>query len=726
MGLFDAFRAFGAALRKGPMIPAHVGQQINVVDTTKPPTMADVPLDWSSAWMGPGSAFTINQSTRDRDKETEPRTFQYNPNVNATISPRLAYGLMPFSTLRSYAETVPEVSQSINIITEELKAFTPSLVDEDDNVLDFPDLAWMTERPDGYYPWPVWMSRFMYNVLAYDAGCAYLVHDGSRIVAARVIDGSTVFPLVDERGEQPAPPAPAFTQVLYGTPYQFYNTRQLYYRPRHLRVDSPYGRTPIEDALAAVMLLQNLWDYEAKKYTEGNIPEALFRAPAGWSVDQVLEAERAWNSRMVGSNTERVRGRFIPNGFEFVLAKDLTFNVDSHSVAANAVRLAFGIPQSEVGEAPGGGLGGSGYAEAMQSAFYRMALAPNIVYIESLFDYILRENGYPEIHFKMQFPSESINPQQEEDKQVARFVGGIATRDETRQALQMQPIGGEDGAYLIDPKPAAAPGDSSFGAAPQAMATEAPQPMSRPIQVAKRAPLAKMLGLTDEDDAYFGAPIAAPLDVEMPAQGANTSQIVSIGKPPISAVWKPTSGEVDALLEKAGGPLHLREEAVFLLDRALARDNAHYLVPVTYTAEHNGEPGSVQVYITHSADAIENYSPLFAEAAAILDYVSCQLDRHGHNWLTHPDDPDRPILIDNGLSFPVENKPVVSHFVTQCAGLDIGGEGMDSLYHLIGNGEFWRDLEDVLGDASAVDGARARAKELHEFGKFPAAEVDIA
>jgi len=483
MGIRDAIQAFGTALRKGPMIPIAGGPSIAVVNTNLPPTQGDVPLDWSSAWMGPGQAFTISQSSRDKDKETEPRSFQYNPNINATISPRLAYGLMPFTSLRAYAETVPEVSQCINIITEELKAFTPTLVDREENILDFVDLRWMTTKPDGYYPWSVWMSRFLYSTLAYDAGCAYLVRDGDRIIAARVVDGSTIFPLVDERGEQPAPPAPAFTQVLYGTPYQYYNTRQLYYRPRHLRVESPYGRSPIEDAVAAVQLLQNLWDYEAKKYAEGNIPECLFRAPVGWSVDQVLEAERAWNARMVGSNAERVRARFIPNGFEFVLTKNIEFNVSSHDVAANTVRLAFGIPQSEVGDAPGGGLGGSGYAEAMQSAFYRMALAPNIMYIEQLFNHILDENGFPEIRFKMQFPNESINPQAEEEKQMARFAGGVVTRDEARQSMSLNPLGGELGEYLVDPKPQGQPGDMFGGGIPASFGSQ-PE-MKRPIRVEK-------------------------------------------------------------------------------------------------------------------------------------------------------------------------------------------------------------------------------------------------
>jgi len=242
------------------------------------------------------------------------------------------------------------------------------------------------------------------------------------------------------------------------------------------------------------------------------------------------------------------------------------------------------------------------------------------------------------------------------------------------------------------------------------------------------APLAKQCGVCDEDDGYVGAEIKAPLYVEMPSQGANESLIVSIGEPAITAVWKPESGESDYLREKAGGALYRREEAAFLLDRALAQDANHYLVPVTYAAERDDMPGSVQIYVTHSTPAMPaaQYAPEFVEAAAILDHVSGQLDRRGHNWLTHPDDPTRPILIDNGLAFPGEAREIVSQFAATMAGQPISDTGKDSLYHLLGNSEFWQDLSACLGDDAPGEIARQRAQELYDAGVFPTWEITVA
>ena len=291
MGIREAIKGFAQGLRTtvpdARNVTAMPGTgQIEVVDTSKPPTRYNVPGNWSRALLGPGQPFSSDsgQSARDKDIELEPRSFQYISSVNSTMSPRLAYGLIAFSELRAYAESVPEVSMCLRLLTEEMKAFVPTIVDDKETEIKNSKYQWMIERPDGFNPFPVWLSKFLYNTLIYDAGCSYLVRNSNKkIVGSRVIDGSTIFVVIDERGEQPRPPAPAFQQIIWGVPRLFMNTRQLWYKPRHLRADAPYGRSPIEDSLPAVKLLQSLWDYEYQKYQVGNIPEMVFTVPENWN-----------------------------------------------------------------------------------------------------------------------------------------------------------------------------------------------------------------------------------------------------------------------------------------------------------------------------------------------------------------------------------------------------------------------------------------------------------
>jgi hypothetical protein len=915
MSLIDGLRGFWGGLRKGPMIPvAGVSglntaaasamipvtpglDQVAVVNTMHLPTNSNVPATWSTIFMGPGKPFAGMTTTRSQDEEKEPRTMQYLPNINSTIAPRIAWGLTPFAELRAYAESVPEVAGAVRLLTEEMKAFVPTLVDDDDKPVVAPELEWMITKPDMYNPWPVWLSRFLYNVLVYDAPAVYKMrpqwaHDYTKlhkvelisgvykedeqassghyawwcdnchaqseyplhksamplesvmcwncgaampqyvqgeisgnsdpvfeksvfispICGLRIIDGSTLFALIDERGEQPAPPAPAFTQVIWGVPRMYLNTYQVWYRPRHLRADAPYGRSFIEDSLPAVRLLQSLWDYEGKKYTNGNISDMVFSAPADWGKDaeKVLEFEEAYNTRMAGNINERAgRVRFMPAGTEAIQTKDLSFNETSYGAAKNAVQMSVGIPKSESGDSPEGMLGGSGYAEAMQSSFYRMGLAPLQTFIEGLFDEILRENGRSDVHFRLKFPSDSLDPEKEESKWQGRFMNGLANRDEARQGVSMKPLGGEEGQLLVTPGKGGGPGEGEGGLAGgnpfggTQFASGGPQipvtpglgkvPIKGPmiaVKLAKQAPLPegvdydeymmgmeverehdditggdpekvaaivlahlgevpdyytrlkeveKIAGITDlakhcgvcpEDDEYFGTPVKQSIAVLMPHQGANTSRIVAIGndeQPPHPAVWKPSSGESPKLREWVGGELYRRAEAAYLLDRELATNSSRHLVPVTYMDEGDStDPASVQHYVKDHAHwkQVNQYGPEWIERAAVFDYISGQVDRHNKNWLTHPDDAGRMVLIDNDLSFPVKvDQHLHSDFTDAMRGAALTPDVLEQVYLVAGNKSLWEDISEALNDQSAADYAQARAQAVVDMGMIPVQEL---
>ena len=835
MGIREALKGFAQGLRTtvpdARNVTAMPGTgQIEVVDTSKPPTRYNVPGNWSRALLGPGQPFSTDtkQTARDKDIELEPRSFQYISSVNSTMSPRLAYGLIAFSELRAYAESVPEVSMCLRLLTEEMKAFVPTIVDDKETEIKNSKYQWMIERPDGFNPFPVWLSKFLYNTLIYDAGCSYLVRNSNKkIVGSRVIDGSTIFVVIDERGEQPRPPAPAFQQIIWGVPRLFMNTRQLWYKPRHLRADAPYGRSPIEDSLPAVKLLQSLWDYEYQKYQVGNIPEMVFTVPENWkdNVDAILEFELAFNARMAGNSEERVRARFLPAGMSALNTKELDFNRESYESATNAVRMSFGILQSEVGEGPDNGLGGKGYAEAMQSAFYRMGLAPLLSYVESHFNDIIKMNGDDGFNFKMEFPAESLDPSKEEEKFATRFqIGGIK-RDEYRQGIGMPKLGGEEGEFIVQPGGGGGgEGEDPFGMGagskpgmlnvgnknnvqvrrPLKVLKEPLSVLKHPIPVEKLegsetrvtpeqakevgdrlgvdwdtidlqefteglgeehehadtvegdldtmarialdhlkedpqyytklketfnkfdyAVLQKMVGVDPEDDMLFGTEITNLQDVKMPKQGANTSMIVSIGGGDMDArpaVWKPVSGEKPDLQDYVGGELFRRSEAVYLLDRELASDGKRYLVPLSYMTQNGDEEGSVQHYISHRKPrkTVTSYEPEWIERAAVLDFISGQLDRKQKNYLTHPYNEKRPILIDNELSFsPDPDKRVKSSFVEAMRGEPLSDTTLDMIYLALGNHDLWEDLLACLDDEDAVENARNRAQQLLDEGMLP-------
>ena len=336
--------------------------------------LTDDMLRWQEAPFGPGlplEPWFGWQNLRGKPAQEEPRTFDYVPSVNVTIAPRLAYGLMGFSQLKYYMDGIPENAMLRRMMIEEMKGLQPVITDQDGNPAEDEDTAWMTTYPDRYTAFPMWLSRFLDDVITYDAGAVLLIRGSTskviskadmgyeglfepaqpwvcdcgyhcngkqlycpfcrrpiplelyqrklatigsigvnnlltsikfdeatrypetynhslkkfdttanQVTAMRIIDGSTLLALIDERGEQPAPPAPAFTQIIRGTPFLWLTTEQLWYRPRQYRLDAPYGRTATEDALRSLEYLDNLWTSETDMYCYDDQTEILSKR--GW------------------------------------------------------------------------------------------------------------------------------------------------------------------------------------------------------------------------------------------------------------------------------------------------------------------------------------------------------------------------------------------------------------------------------------------------------------
>jgi len=229
--------------------------------------------------------------------------------------------------------------------------------------------------------------------------------------------------------------------------------------------------------------------------------------------------------------------------------------------------------------------------------------------------------------------------------------------------------------------------------------------------------LAKHCGVCPEDDSYYGAPIAREAVFHFPADGnhVNSVEMVAMtpaGLPAKPALWKPEGGEDVGLSEWIGHPQYVAEEAAYLLDRALG----FMLVPVAYVAEGgDGEIGAA-IYYTFTASPgsnIKEYDPAWVERAAVFDYITGQTDRSepGHNYLNHPDDPTRPVLIDNGLSFPADDHELKSPFVDAWAGRPISDETLNAVMKLLGDSAVWADIAALVGTAAAVR-ARYNAQRL--------------
>jgi hypothetical protein len=230
----------------------------------------------------------------------------------------------------------------------------------------------------------------------------------------------------------------------------------------------------------------------------------------------------------------------------------------------------------------------------------------------------------------------------------------------------------------------------------------------------------KGVGVSAEDDGYYGAQVVNIADIPYPNDHhANSLDIVALkqdGMTPVPALWKPEGGEVDTLIERVGGGQYLREEAAYLLDRLLQ----FYLVPVAFVTEYNKEAGAVVYYVKGSkpSEDVSEYDTLWVAKAGTLDFIMCQTDRHTGNYRTHPDDDKRMILIDNGLGFPEDDYLQTSPFVEAMAGKQLPKEVVMALKACVKDKAVWDEIKELVGE-TAQDKALERAKLLLETGVMP-------
>lgn len=901
-----------------------------------------LPASWMMATYGPG--FPVQPFVSPEETKI-PREIDYPISVNASLQPRIGYGLEPFSSLKAIYETITEVRMPVSMSLRQLTGFKPHLVDSQGNEIDGHPYQWICESPDRVTPFDVWLTRFMKSSDIFDAGVYFKQRANNKLVSLNYLDGSTIFIIVNDKGNVPLPDeydrnvvnttayieklkkfntahpgmlardirkqadrtqlkTPAYAQVIKGTPFAWYAQDEIWYKPRSRRYDSPYGETFIEQAWVWIMIIANITGFELAYYRTGNTPEGLLVAADGWSLEKQSAWEAAFNARMTGHATERMRTRVIPSGFSWTNTKKPDFPKELYQKAFDNLVMSFGYPISEFGQISGRALGGKDVGDLLQDKAFRDAIIPRKVYFENAINAALAYEGVDDASLQLALPMLGTDPAKEREGIFDGVAHGVFTLNDALGRMNLDPV--ED-SVDIDPEtkeitpipdhiankhiiiagssvyvledmqapggvgqPALKPGgvapevdaangqqtgevepktqdqfaqareavrqifenvqeggtldtrtisipsaskmqlekkydirragakwevfnadtgksvpggkhksradavahmralyanvpDASKAASPYAVPSGTPnegtpagvdadefsmgmqeeqehadtvgheQTIIRNIVLdhlredphyythlkevhvdkamrksAISNALLKHCGVCPEDSAYFGAPIIRDWKFDFPTNHhVNDVEIVAMapeGLPPVPAIWKPEGGELDVLRERVGGPLYVREEAAYLLDRSLG----FMLVPVAYVADVDDEMGAALFYSIGStpSEDISSYAPEWIERAAVVDYIMSQQDRHPGNFLTHPDDPTRPILIDNSLGFPTNDELYcASPFCEAMVNKPLSPDVMKAMQVCYDDAAAWQDITDLVGQV-AVSKAR--------------------
>ena len=307
--------------------------------------------------------------------------------------------------------------------------------------------------PDGVNRWPIWIRMWAEQMLVFDAPTIFPLRqmDG-KPAALRVIAGQTITPLVDQHGFRPAPPSPAYQQIILGIPtanlsanervtfsqpikgWKPGDPSELFYHPKNPRVDSRWGFSPVEQIIVTLSIAANRQQFLRDFYTSGNVPEGLISMPDTWSVQQIKDFQKWFDSILAGNLKQKRRLIAVPGAKPPVMTKTEALTDQTDDYLNRIVAFAFGeSPQALVKQ-----VGHQSTAKEGNDQAQSVGLEPDLKHIEGSINDIFLRFGYEDVEFAFQ-DEEEIDPVKAAQVSDIRLKNGSITINEDREARGEDP-----------------------------------------------------------------------------------------------------------------------------------------------------------------------------------------------------------------------------------------------------------------------------------------------
>jgi len=217
---------------------------------------------------------------------------------------------------------------------------------------------------------------------------------GGEIRGLQILDGSTIKPLLDDRGMRPDPSVgPAYQQILFGFPRSEFHapvddedadgefsSDELAYLIRNRRANSIWGYSPVERALPMADIYLRRQQWIKGEFTDGVMPKSWLELPesANLTPEQIRYYENIYNDELAGQTEQRNRMRMLlPGGvlkFEEGYSEKFSDRLDDYLITS--ITGHFGVLPTELGFSAKTGLGGSGHQQGEKEAAEAIGITP--------------------------------------------------------------------------------------------------------------------------------------------------------------------------------------------------------------------------------------------------------------------------------------------------------------------------------------------------------------
>lgn len=364
------------------------------------------------------------------------RQFDYPVGFNTQTRPRTGEAIT-FDQMRALADNYDILRLVIETRKDQMEKLQWHIKPKDDKAKSdarCDELSAFFKKPDKEHNWTTWLRMLLEDLLVIDAPTLYPRPTvGGDLYALEPVDGATIKRVLDDFGRTPMSPDPAYQQILKGVPAINYTREELLYRPRNVRTNKVYGFSPVEQIIVTVNIALRRQANQLSYYTEGNVPNLLFRVPKEWNPDQIKSFQTWWDEVTQGQSKHY--GRFIPEGADPVEIKQPPLKDMYDEWLARVVCFCFSIePTPFVAQV------NRAVANTSREQSLAEGLAPMKNWVKALIDEVISDHfGFDDIEFG--WVDDDVSTPKERAEIAAIYVGAkVVTPDEIRADLGKEPL----------------------------------------------------------------------------------------------------------------------------------------------------------------------------------------------------------------------------------------------------------------------------------------------
>jgi 8-oxo-dGTP pyrophosphatase MutT (NUDIX family)/phage portal protein BeeE len=391
--------------------------------------------------MGPGQPLAPS-----RGYSVRPRANDYPVGVNLTSRSRQAWGRTSYDVLRELMRAYGTAQMCKNHKIDELRSMEPLLTPMDGFKGDG-EAAVSAARaalafPDREHSWDEWLALWLENMLTFDSGPLYRRRNrDGQIIGLEIVDGATIYPLIDDHGRRPQAPAPAYQQIIRGQASVDFTAEDLTYTRYRPQTDSPYGMAPLESIMLTVNTDMRFQWHLLQMFTEGSIPGGFMEMPPDvTSPDQVAEWQDYWDATFMGDQSITHKLIAVPTGSKFTGTVPIAFDPNFPKYLDIKVAGAFGVvPQDlgltdDVNRATG---------ETQTDTQFRVNTLPWVRFVEAILTrYLQHDLGLP-VQLKLNTGRDKEDRLTEAQAWKLYIESGMASADEGREQILGLPVDNE-------------------------------------------------------------------------------------------------------------------------------------------------------------------------------------------------------------------------------------------------------------------------------------------